>query len=69
MVLDILRPKNKIPAFPAKAGEQTYGFPVFEPNSEERFIFQLFQLEWIPCISKINSWNKLGVEMLIRGIG
>jgi len=29
------RPKNKIPAFPAKAGEKPMVFQLFEPNSEK----------------------------------
>jgi len=52
MPLIIIRPKNKIPAFPAKAGEKPMVFQLFQPNSEKRLIFQLlqhFQPEWTSC--------------------
>ena len=45
MLLIILGPKNKVPAFPAKASEKPM---VFQLHSE-RLIFQHFQPECTPC--------------------
>ena len=52
MPLKIIRPKNEIPATPAKAGENHIVFKLFQPNPGNMLIFQLFQhfqLEWTPC--------------------
>ena len=35
MPLITIRPKNKIPAVPVKAGKKTTDFQVFQPNSEK----------------------------------
>jgi len=35
MLLIIIRPKNKIPAFPAKAGEKPMVFQLFQANSKK----------------------------------
>ena len=35
MPLNIIRPKNKIPALTAKAGEKHMVFQLFQPNSEK----------------------------------
>jgi len=35
MPIIIIRPKDKIPAFPAKMGEKPMVFQIFQPNSEK----------------------------------
>ena len=62
MQLIIIRPKNKIPALPAKAGEKPMVFQLFQPISEKGLIFQLFQHfqpEWTRYLSnKRHSKNR-----------
>jgi len=42
MLLNIIRPKNEIPAFPAKAGKNLW-LSSFSSQFPKRLIFQLFQ--------------------------
>jgi len=66
MPLIIIRPKSKIPAFPAKAEEKPMVFQLFQPNSEKRLlIFQLFQPEWMPC-SQMLAFQRVYYDVIYQ---
>ena len=68
MLLLSFRPKNKIPASSAKAGEKPMVFQLFKLNSEKKLMFQLFQPEWTPCLCSAiqNVGTTTHHEVLIR---